>query len=186
MKIVSTKFIIFIITLIVGVGVVVFFVHRRETKPANQEQVAPLVVTTQSEEPNLLLLKQPSPIREIDFENFTYSNAKLKKPITVKNGRLWIDYGHLSPRQKERCSMLYSVIDVQYWDVNGDGEEDAVIDFAERKTDSALYICNKPETKLHYFIYTLQNKELFLLQTKTLENVSGDLRLHKYRRLLDE
>jgi hypothetical protein len=186
MKTVSTKFVVFIVTLLVGVGVVVYFVHRRETKPANPKQFAPPVVTPQHNEPNLPPLKQSSAIREIDFKNFTYSNDKLKKPVTVTDGRLWIDYGHLSPKQKERCSISYSVIDVQYWDVNGDGEEDAVIDFAERKAGSSLYVCDKPETKLHYFVYTMQNKELILLQTKTLENVSGDLRLHKYRRLLDE
>jgi len=154
MKTVSTKLVVFIITLIVGVGVVAFFVHRQKSKSENQEQPVPPVMTTEHDKPNFPLLQQPSAIRKVDFDNFTYSNDKLKKPVTVRNGQLWIDCGHLSPTQKERCSTSYSVIDVQYWDVNGDSEEDAIIDFAERRTDSALYICGKPETKLHYFVYT--------------------------------
>jgi hypothetical protein len=56
-----------------------------------------------------------SPIRSIDFKNFTYPNIDAEGSFTLKDGK--------EPNVEEPCS----VIDVIYGDVTGDGNQEALV-----------------------------------------------------------
>jgi hypothetical protein len=64
-----------------------------------------------------------SDVRKIDFKNFTYeigdSSGENKMKITVKNGEFF--------RNKEDDKFYFSVMSVEYGDINGDAKDEAII-----------------------------------------------------------
>jgi hypothetical protein len=62
-------------------------------------------------------------IRRVDFKNFTYVLGDLsgenKMKVTVKNGEFF--------RDKEDDKLYFSVQGVEYGDINGDGNEEAIV-----------------------------------------------------------
>lgn len=71
----------------------------------------------------------PSPIRAIDFENFTYPEIGARGKFTLKGGREPTDD---DPR---------SLADVVYGDVNGDEEEEALVVHSQSTRGSAIPYC---------------------------------------------
>lgn len=91
-----------------------------------------------------------SPIRKIDFENFTYFwtkglSTKDEKTFTLKNGEL--------PYEKERIGV--SLAKVEYGDLTNDSKDEAIINLGLQTSGSAMpnMVC----------IYALENEKPKLL-----------------------
>lgn len=103
------------------------------------------------------LLTSNSPIRSIDFENFTYPNIDAKGNFTLKDGK--------EPNVEEPCS----VIDVIYGDVTGDGNEEALVVQTQSTRGSAI----------PYFVYVYGvegNKPKLLWSFVAGDRAQGGLR----------
>jgi hypothetical protein len=75
-----------------------------------------------------------SPIRSIDFENFTYPVLKGGGTFKLKDG--------VEPAREDRRSL----VDVVYCDVTADGTEDALVVHSQRTRGSAIpYYLPHPE-----------------------------------------
>src|SRR5258705_12623723 len=70
--------------------------------------------------------KANSPIRSVDFENFTYPEIGSRRTFTVKDG--------VEPNAEE----ARSVVDVIYGDVTADGIEDAIVVHSQSIRGSAI------------------------------------------------
>jgi hypothetical protein len=98
-----------------------------------------------------------SPIRSVDFENFTYPNIGAKGTFTVKAGA--------EPGVEE----ARSVIDVLYGDVTADGNEDAMVVQSQNIRGSAI----------PYFVYVFTmngSKPKLLWSFATGDRAQGGLR----------
>jgi hypothetical protein len=98
-----------------------------------------------------------SPIRSVDFENFTYPNIGAKGTFTVKAGS--------EPGVEE----ARSVIDVLYGDVTADGNEDAMVVQSQNIHGSAI----------PYFVYVFTmngSKPKLLWSFATGDRAQGGLR----------
>jgi len=98
-----------------------------------------------------------SPIRSVDFENFTYPNIDAKGTFTLKNGK--------EPNVDEPRS----VIDVIYGDVTADGNEEAIVVQSQSIRGSAI----------PYFVYVYGvkgNKPKLLWSFFSGDRAQGGLR----------
>jgi hypothetical protein len=60
--------------------------------------------------------KRIAGIHDVDFKNFSYPSAELRKTIKVRKGEY-----------KKAGDVTVSVVGISYADINGDGEDDAVV-----------------------------------------------------------
>jgi hypothetical protein len=89
----------------------------------------------------------PSPIRSVNFENFTYPEIGSRGKFTLKDG------------QEPTDSDPRSLVDVIYGDVTGDGEEEALVVHSQSTGGSAIpyfvyvYTMNRGKPKLLWSFY---------------------------------
>lgn len=115
------------------------------------------------------LAVQNSPIRSIDFENFTYPASPIfgrrRKTFTLRDGVL--------PAKLDKHGWLEEVGlagGATYFDVTGDGVEDAIVGFSQD---------NRGGTAIVYaaYIYTLQHgRPMFLWGFEAGDRADGGLR----------
>jgi hypothetical protein len=84
-------------------------------------------------------------IRKVDFKNFTYVIGDLsdenKMKVTVKNGEFF--------RDKEDDKLYFSVQSIEYGDINGDGQDEAIV--------TTAYNSGGTGTFSDGFVFTLKN-----------------------------
>lgn len=90
-------------------------------------------------------------IRKIDFKNFTYVIGNLsgenKMKVTVKNGEFF--------RNKEDDKLYFSVQSVEYGDINGDGQDEAIV--------TTVYNSGGTGNFSDGFVFTLKNGKPIVL-----------------------
>ena len=110
--------------------------------------ISPILDTNSKSNSNLPIAKSNpnSPIREFDFRNFTYTYPQNYETFTLKNGT------KKQIREKEDGATLQKI---EYGDVTGDGEDEAMIDIYPLMDGNCQ--CEM------VFIYTMQNDKPKLL-----------------------
>ncbi len=111
------------------------------------------------------LLDKNSPIRNVDFKNFTYTGPDdYPETFRLENGKL----GYV-PDKEGRIEEGYSLQEVAYSDLTGDGEEEAII---------VVYILTGGSAMPHLvFVYTLENhKPQMLWRFITGDRAEGGLK----------
>lgn len=164
-------------------AMIIVVVACSHSKSSSPPQVAQLSALPQPYAETTPILSTASPIRLIDFANFTYpwisDLGDPKKPFTLR-------HGELPPTRNERGlidEMGISLEKVDYGDVTGDGAEEAIVVLDILTGGSAM-----PNA---IYIYTLKDAEPKLiwsastddradggLQRVSVEN--GDLILERY------
>jgi hypothetical protein len=150
----SLKIAVFIIALIVSVFNGACSSEAQQIQTENQIQTVasspePVVEPTKQLEPKLDD-KQFSPIRKVDFRNFTYKEIQAKgKPAKLKDGRLEFETKY--------CMTELTVEDVEYADLTGDDEEEAIFSVDDYTA------CGSSAVSSYFYIYSLKNNRLKLL-----------------------
>jgi hypothetical protein len=148
------KIIGFIVALIVGVFNGACSSQAQQAGTENQTQTVtnfpePIVEPTKQLEPKLDD-KQSSPIRKIDFRNFTYKEIQAKsKPAKLVNGKLEFETKY--------CMTELTVDEIEYADLTGDGEEEAIFSVDD------FTACGSSAVASYFYVYTLRNNRLKLL-----------------------
>lgn len=115
----------------------------------------------------------PSPIRSVDFENFTYPEIDARGEFTLTDGR--------EPTEDDRRSL----VDVIYGDVTGDGEEEALVVHSQSTRGSAIpyfvyvYTGSRGKPKLLWSFYAGERGDGGL---RRVYAGSGDLVVELYGR----
>jgi hypothetical protein len=115
--------------------------------------------------PEVTMNEMNSPIRKVDFKNFTFTKAtdsKEKQEFTLKDGKL----------EKTEKSAELSLGEVKYADVTGDKKEEAIVEIKTRVKD---------QDKLNsVYVYTLEDEDPKLImnfdssEKAMLKNVGSD------------
>lgn len=137
---------VMLLRLLVVIALLTLSCSRAQVRsPASQQpnavaSLTPKIEPTPSPTPN-------SPIRAVDFENFTYPEIGSSRTFTLKDG--------IEPNSKE----ARSVVDVIYGDVTADGIEDAMVVHSQSIRGSAIpyfvyvYAMNGTRPKLLWSFY---------------------------------
>jgi hypothetical protein len=91
-----------------------------------------------SSEPSPLPTRH-SPIRSVDFENFTYHEIDSRRTFTLVNGR--------QPTEADP----HSLVDIVYGDVTGDGNEEAMVVHSQSTRGTAI--------PFYVYIYTIEDNK---------------------------
>lgn len=142
---------------------------------------SPPIVPAASQSPSTNNVKSPaaqvtagpspsSPIRKIDFKNFTYPWYPTDYPpphgerkITLRDGEMKVD----APRNIDR--LRAGLANVSYADLTGDGKEEAIVTVVTNFDPNGSVAC--------IFVYTLRSNEPKLLWSlETGDRANGGLR----------
>lgn len=97
----------------------------------------------------LAAAKPASPIRSIDFQNFTFHQFWGHRPIKLKDGKLEFE--------SKGCHTEYKLRGVNYVDLTGDRSEEALVHIQD------FTACGSSGVSDYYYIYAIQNRKPRLL-----------------------
>jgi hypothetical protein len=154
MKRLSIRLLVAILTFIIGVVTASIWVSLNY--PSNSEIA--LVSVSQEIKPLSVKIKPVSPpgspIREIDFDNFTYPSG-----VIGEKGGFKLRQGELLPKRRDSIGrpldMWLVLNSVVYGDITGDGNEEAIINLG--------WVTGGTATPNLIYIYTLRNEHPKLL-----------------------
>jgi hypothetical protein len=151
----------------------VFFVSLLTLWGCASEGTEPAVAHVASPSPTSTAEARPSPtpdtpIRRIDFSNFTYPSepiySRSEKPFTLKDGEY---EGRLRDGTAEPYGV--SLVDSVYGDVTGDGTEEAMLVLFENVRGSAI--------PYYVYVYAIErDKPKFLWSFETGDRAQGAFR----------
>lgn len=96
-----------------------------------------------------------SPVRSVDFANFTYPALWTQRPFRLKNGRHEFEHEH--------CFTEYELKGVRYLDLTGDGKEEAVAEVAD------FTACGSSYSASYLYVFTMRNGRPRLLRKLSLD-----------------
>jgi hypothetical protein len=91
-----------------------------------------------------------SPLRSVDFANFTYPAFWTLKPFRLKNGRLEFVEDH--------CLTEYEFKGVRYRDLTGDGKEEAIVEVEDFTACGSSYLVR------YFYVFSMRNGRPRLLR----------------------
>ncbi len=156
MKSFRTKLIASVLAFAIGITAYLIWNSRRSHPELQNpsEMQSPAIPQTTAEARNVqdaapASAPPLSPIRRIDFHNFTFPRIGKRGNIRIRDGKL--EY------ETENCLHVYLVQEIDYLDFTGDGEDEALVrlGFGEH--------CGSSWSAMHYYIYTMRNGRLRLL-----------------------
>jgi hypothetical protein len=112
-----------VFTFAIGVCTYVLWPYERSIKPEGDSRQTNFVVSPEQQQKSV---SPDSPIRSIDFENFTYPEIEARGIFTLKDG------------QEPYAVQPRAVVDVIYGDVTWDGLEDAMVVHTQSIRGSAI------------------------------------------------